>query len=50
MNQVTRAKTELILILAECEEGYLYYQEIQVMIKNARDERLVDLEVIKSMN
>ena len=40
------AKTELILILREFEEGDEYYQ---VMIKNARDEVLVDLEVIERM-
>ena len=46
----TRAKRELILIIAEPEkeEDKKYYQEFQVMIKDAADEGLVDLEVIES--
>ena len=49
---ITRAKTELILILAEpVEEEYKKsYQRFQVMIKAAADEGLVDLEVIESEN
>jgi len=48
----TRAKTELILILAEPEEEFLKedYQEFQEEIKAAEDEGLVDLQVIKSEN
>ena len=48
----TRAKRELILILAEPEkEEYKEnYQKFQVMIKDAADEGLVDLEVIDSVN
>ena len=52
MKEATKAKTELIRVLGEFEEslgefeeGDEYYQEIQVMIKNARDEGLVDLQV-----
>ena len=53
----TRAKTELILIIVEPEEGEYEgwyqkmfrndYEEIQLMIKAASDRGLVDVEVIK---
>ena len=49
LEEATRAKTELILILAEPEkEDYKEWcQRTQVMIKAAEDKGLVDLEVIE---
>lgn len=49
LEMATRAKRELILILAEPEEEVWkkYYQEFQVAIKAAADEGLVDLQVIE---
>jgi len=48
----TRAKKELILILAEPEGELLkrVYQKIQVVIKTTADEGLVDLQVLESRN
>merc|ERR1711978_850677 len=48
----TRAKTELILILAEWEkEEYNgLYQKIQEMTKTAADEGLVEVEVLEGGN
>ena len=50
--QATRAKTELILVLAEPEEEERkkYYKRIREVIKAAADEGLVDLEAIESEN
>ena len=47
----TRAKTVLILILAEPEKetDKKWYQKTQVMIKAAEDEGLVDLQVIERL-
>merc|ERR1711963_1096146 len=52
LEEATRAKTELILILAEPEkeEHKKFYQKIQAMIKAAEDEGLVDVQVIESEN
>lgn len=52
LEQATRAKRELILILAEAveEEKKKYFRAIQVVIKAAADEGLVDLEVLESEN
>merc|ERR1711978_667025 len=48
----TRAKTELILILAEWEEEEYngLYQKIQEMTKTAADEGLVEVEVLEGGN
>ena len=48
LEEATRAKTELILIIAEPEEEKWKkdHQKLQVMIKTAADEGLVDVEVI----
>ena len=50
LEEATRAKTELIVILAEAkrEEYKKYYQGIRMMIKTAEDKDLVDLEVIEN--
>ena len=52
LEEATRAKTELILIIAEPEEEEYkkYYQRLQVAIKAAEDEGLVDLQVSESEN
>ena len=52
MEMATRAKRELILILAEPEkERYKkYYQKRQGIIKAAADEGLIDLQVSESDN
>ena len=48
----TRAKRELILIIAEPEKEVdkEWYQEIQMVIKAAEDESLVDLQVLENVN
>ena len=48
LETATRAKRELILIIAEPEMGKEYYQKIQEIV--AAGEGLVDLEVVESVN
>ena len=50
LEMATRAKRELILILAEPEEEKYkeFYQMFQMWIKAAEDEGLVDLQVSES--
>ena len=52
LEEATRAKTELILILAEPEkeEYKKWYQRFQEEIKAAEDEGLVDVQVSESEN
>ena len=52
LEMATRAKRELILIIAESEREDLkkFYHKIQVVIKTAEDDGLVDLEVIEIEN
>ena len=62
LEKATRAKTELILIIAELDKGEakknsgrrrrqsVYYQKIQEKIEAASDVGLVDVEVIESKN
>ena len=52
LEMATRARTELILIIAESEneEWKKVYQKIQVIIRSAGDEDLVDVAVIESEN